>query len=258
MKNIVTKSFAILVAGLVLGACEKNTIAEHYEPMHSGALVKVVHAAEMAPMVNFFLNSQKVTGLTPAATGQELGLSYAGTAVFPATYGYANVAAGNYTVQVIDTTSEKGVAEKVASAPVTLEEGASYSAFLIGNTGAFETLLLKDALPAKSETTAYIRFVHVMADAPVNFDVKAVRKATTTEPEIITNIGANVAYKGNTAYVEIAPGTYDFPIYAAGATVPYTTLTGVAPVAGRVYTLYVRGNYTATPAATNRVLIRER
>jgi hypothetical protein len=258
MKNIATKSLAILAAGFLLSGCEKNAINENYQPASSGAYVKMIHAAQEAPMSNMYLDNAKITALAPTTAGIVTGLSYAGTAVFPATYGYANVPAGSFNLQIIDTTSAKGTADIVAAAPVNLSEGASYSAFLIGKAGAFETFLVQDELPMMNQTKAYIRFVNVMVDAPTSFDVKAVRKATTQTPEIVTVIGNNVGYKNNTTYIEIEPGTYDFPIYATGSATPYTTMTGIAPTGGRVYTLYTRGNYTAAPAATNRVLVRDR
>ncbi|MFD2248369.1 DUF4397 domain-containing protein [Pontibacter ruber] len=264
MKNIVTKSFAILAAGFFLGACEKNGIEDHYEPTNTGAHIKMIHAAQDAPMVNMFLNDQKVTALAPVVTAAKdtivTGLSYAGTAVFPASLGYATVPAGNYNVQIIDTTSARGAAQPVSNTSATLNDRASYSAFLIGKKDpGFETFVVEDKLPDVSDySKAYIRFVNVMADAPA-FDVKAVNKATENTPAPV-QVATNVPYKGATAYVAIEPGTYDFPIYKTGSTTPYTTMTGVAPSAGRVYTFYTRGIYSETtaPATTNRVLVRDR
>ncbi|MBX0332660.1 DUF4397 domain-containing protein [Pontibacter sp. HSC-14F20] len=258
MKNLAIKSLAILATGFFLSACEENAIEEHYEPVTAGAHIKLVHAAQQAPMVNMYLDNSKITALAPTSGGIVTGLSYGGTAVFPASYGYANVSGGSYNLQIIDTTSARGSADVVSNAPVNLNNGATYSAFLIGKAGAFETLLVQDELPVPNNAKAYIRFVNVMVDAPTNFDVKAVRKATVETPETVITVGTNIAYKGNTAYVEIEPGTYDFPIYAAGSETPYTTMTGVAPTGGRVYTLYTRGDYTLTPATSNRVLIRDR
>lgn len=263
MNNIATKSLAILIAGFLLGACEKNAVDEYYVPVPAGANIKMVHAAQDAPMVNMYLDGEKITALAPiAATGntEEIitGISYGGTTVWPATYGYAVVAAGDYNIQMIDTTSQEGSADVISTTTAALSNNASYSAFLIGKAGEFETLVIEDELPAVNDRLAYIRFVNVMVDAPTSFDVKAVRKATTDSPESTTVIGTDVAYKGSTAYAAIEPGTYDFPIYAAGSETPYTTMTGVAPSGGRVYTFYVRGNYTATPATSNRVLIRDR
>ncbi len=259
MKNIAIKSFAILTAGFLLGACEKNTIEEHYAPTTAGAHVKMIHAAQEAPMVNMYFGNEKITALAPVVTTTDTivtGLSYAGTAVFPASYGYANVPAGSYEVQMIDTTSKRGSADVISKTSATLNDKTPYTAFLIGKLGAFETIVVEDKLPEGDYTKAYIRFVNVMADAPA-FDVKAVNKATADAPAPV-EVGTNVAYKGSTGYVAIVPGTYDFPIYVAGSSTPYTTMTGVAPSAGRVYTFYTRGVYTAKPATTNRVLVRDR
>lgn len=261
MKNIVTKSFAILAAGFLLGACEKNAIEEHYEPSNTGAHIKMIHAAQEAPMVNMYLGSNKLTALAPVVTAAKdtivTGLSYAGTAVFPTSFGYANVPAGSYNVQINDTTSARGAVQPVSNTSATLNDRAFYTAFLIGKADpGFETFVVEDKLPVGNYTKAYVRFVNVMADAPA-FDVKAINKATENTPAPV-QVATSVPYKASTAYVELEPGTYDFPIYVAGAEKAYTTMTGVAPVAGRVYTFYTRGIYTEKPATTNRVLVRDR
>lgn len=254
MNRILNRTVAVLAAGLMLGACEKNAIDDHNVPVEAGAMLKMVHAAEDAPMVNLYLNNQKISAIAPTTDGTPLGLSYARTAVFPVSSGYANVPSGSANIQLLDTVGARGISVMVASQNISLNEQGSYTTFLVGKAGAFEALVVEDDLPRMNYTKSYIRFVNAMIDAPTGFDVKVNLK----EPATSTQIGTNVAYKGHTDYAEMEPGTYDFPIYLNGMETAYTTVTNIAPVAGRVYTLYMRGNYTEAPAATNRVLIRDR
>lgn len=257
-KNILHTTLTVLAAALLFCSCEKNAIESYAVPVADGSFIKLVHAAQEAPMVNLYLGDAKVSAIAPNAQGVTLGLSYAGTAVFPIIYGYANVPAGNTTVQVIDTVKEGGAAELIASQSIGLEATNNYSAFLIGKTGAFETLVIKDNLPPSGYAKTYVRFVNVMNGAPSGFDVKANFLATETKPASSTAIGTNVAYKEHTPYIELDPGTYNFAIHVNGSASAYTTMTKITPVAGRVYTFYLRGNYTSSPAVANRVLIRDR
>jgi hypothetical protein len=258
MKNILNRTLVVLAAGFMISSCEKNAIDNNAVPVTAGSHIKMVHAAQEAPMANLFVGNEKVSAIAPNAQNVSLGLSYTGTAVFPVSYGYANVAAGPTNVQIIDTVGAKGTAVILAAKSVSLDAASSYTAFLTGKTGSFEAHIIKDELPELNYTKAYVRFVNVMVDAPANFELKANFKATATKPATSTPIGADIAYKQHTPFIAIEPGTYDFPVFVQGATTAYTTMTNITPVAGRVYTFYIRGNYTASPAVANRVLIRDR
>ncbi|CAM3702715.1 DUF4397 domain-containing protein [Pontibacter korlensis] len=257
MKNILYKSFVVLAAGLMLGACEENAIEDYNEPVTSGAFVKFAHTAADAPMVNFYLDNAKITALAANSAGEEQGLSYATISVFPASYGYANVPAGSHNLQAISpATTGAGV---VASSSVNFEEGEHYTTFLVGETGAFEAFVVEDELPAENYAQTHVRFVNVLKHAPAAFDAEIVRTATSETPETRTSLGNDVAFKGNTAYVAIEPqGSYLVELKTVDEEGEEVTLKSASfsPVAGRVYTLFLRGN--ADGSTVSSTLIRDR
>lgn len=257
MKNILYKSFALLAAGLMLGSCDENAIEDHNEPVNGGAFIKFVHAAPAAPAVNFFLDNSKISALAANSDGEEQGLTFASNSIFPASYGYANVPSGAHTLQAMSpATVGAGV---VSNSSVTLNEGMHYTAFMVGETEGFENFLVEDNLPEADYTKSYVRFVNVADNAPADFDVEAVRTATSETPETRTVVGTDVTYKGNTAYVAIeAQGSYMLELKtqnAAGETVTSKSAS-FTPTAGRVYTLALRGDFA--DETVNITLFRDR
>lgn len=254
MKNIFLKSFAVLAAGFMLGACDKNAIEDYNEPANSGAYIKFAHAAAEAPAVNFYLGSTKVSALAPKSSGELQGLEYTASPVFPASYGYANVAAGNQTLQAIATPSAGGAV--VANAQLTLNEGDYYTSYLVGGNGAFETLTLQDELPAENYTQSHIRFVNLMQGAAAGINATVIRKATSETPEARTGLGSAIAVKGNTAYVGLEPqGSFEVEFKQEGSETVLLKTSSFSPLAGRVYTIVLRGS---SAEAASAVLYRDR
>jgi len=268
MNNIYLKAFTLLLASVFMGACEKNAVDEHTAPVTSGALIKFFTHAEGAPRVNFFLNDVRITGSNPTATNIPLGLAY-GTS-YPSN-GYVNVPAGDLTVAALDTvTSEtKGKADLIASTATKLDEKDNYSAYLVGTTGNYETFVVKDILPEDNFTRIYFRFGNTMAGIPFNVDVVAFRLAvaatatTPAVPELRVPLGTNIGFKQFSDYTELPAGGYRFIFYRTGTTTVYAnypsaTGTLVLNSLGRVYSIFLRGTYAATPKTTNLDYWRER
>ena len=69
-----------------------------------------------------------------------------------------------------------------------------------------------------------------------------------------TTIGAAIAYRAGGAFVAVPTGSYTLNLRAAGTTAPAVTRTGVSFIAGRVYTITLRGDMTlpSTGTAVNR------
>ncbi|OKL40386.1 DUF4397 domain-containing protein [Pontibacter flavimaris] len=257
MKNILYKSFVVLAAGLMLGSCEENAIEDHNEPVNSGAFIKFAHTAPSAPAVNFYLGNTKISALSANAAGEVQGLGYASNSVFPASYGYANVPSGAHTLQAISPAT--AAAGEVASASVTLNEGEHYTSFLIGEAESYEAFLVEDALPENNYSKSYIRFVNVAINAPSGVDVEVVRTATSETPETRTAVGSDVVRKGNTPYVAIdAQGSYvvEYKTENAEGAVITSKSTSFSPIAGRVYTFIIRGDFADNTVSS--LLIRDR
>lgn len=255
MKNILYKSFLVLAAGLMLGACEENAIEDHNNPVQGGAFIKFAHTSPTAPAVNFYLNSSKISGLAPTASGEEQGLSFTTTSVFPSSFGYSNVPAGTHNLQAISPAAAGGAV--VAQGNVALAEGGHYTAFLLGLAEPYETLLVESKMPEANYSRSYIRVVNVAENAPSALDAVVVRTATSETAETRTPIGNDVSYKGQTDYVAIdAQGSYVMELAFEGAEGPVVLKSAsFSPIAGRVYTLIVRGDFAT---AAGSLLIRDR
>jgi hypothetical protein len=261
MKNIINKAFTFLALGFLLSSCEENAIIEQTEYVTSGANIRFSVAAQDAPMVNFYLNDQKVTAKSPV-NGREVGLVWSSaltSAMHPSSYGYVNVPAGNYTLAAIDTTTVPGTTNlkmnKVLSTSVQLEDKKNYTSYLVGQAGNYEVLTVKDDIPPYDFSKSYIRFVNVMAGAPGKFTIKAKGTDPVTDTVVVASM---VPYKGESGYVSITPGTYNIAVFLEGKSAAYTTWTAGVILPGRTYTFFTRGNYVATPGTVNRQLIRER
>ncbi|GGK72851.1 DUF4397 domain-containing protein [Rufibacter glacialis] len=262
MKKAFRNILAFLALGTLLGACEENAIIEKTEYVTSGADIKFSVAAQDAPMVNFYLNGQKVTAKTPS-NGRIVGLAWRdgalANAIHPANYGYVNVPAGSYTLSAIDTTTIAGTTNlkmnEVLKTNIQLNEKERYTAYLVGQGGNYEFLTVKDEIPPYDFSKSYLKFVNAMAGAPGKFTIKAVGTSPVTDTVVIAS---KVSFKEATNYVTIPPGTYNIAVFLEGKSTAYTTWTSGNIQPGRTYTFFTRGNYIASPTTVNRQLMRDR
>ncbi|TPE46310.1 DUF4397 domain-containing protein [Pontibacter mangrovi] len=267
MRKLLNRTLAILAAGLMLTACEKNSIPELADPLQDGALVKFFFHVDGAPRSNFYLNSEKVTGVSATTDGQVLGNAYG--SVYPSN-AYAILPAGSFTLSAIDTMAVGGSADVLATTEVTLENDKNYSVYLAGTTEDYETFMIEDKLPPADNSTIWWRFVNTMAEMPFNVDVYAVRGAipatdtTPAQPAKAVLLGADIDFKGHGEYVQLEPGSYTFKVYPAGSgydpleTEPYLSSTVVLASLGRVYTTQIRGTYSLEPNKSNIDYWRDR
>lgn len=269
MKKIFNRAFVFLAAGLMLGACEENTIPEITVPVsEEGANVKFFFHVEGAPRTNFYLDNQKVTGVAPTAEGVVLGNAYG--SVYPSN-AYALVPAGSFTMSAIDTVSANGgTADVLATSQVTLEKGKNYSAYLVGTTDSYDTFVAEDNLPPADNIKIWWRFVNTMADLPFEVDAYAVRAAVPATDESpaegveVVELGKNIDFKELGDYKELKPGSYAFKVYESGTeydpatTSPFIQHSVVLSSLGRVYTTQIRGNYVGAAKSSQINFWRER
>lgn len=269
MRKLLNRTLAILAAGLMLGACEKNTfpeVAEHFST-ESGANVKFFFHVEGAPRSNFYLDNLKVTGVAPTTDGVVLGNAYG--SAYPGN-AYAVVPAGSFTLSAIDTVSATGTAEVLTTTEVTLEQGKNYSAYLAGTTDNYEAFVIEDELPPADNVSIYWRFVNTMANMPFEVDAYAIRgaePATETTPERpaeVILLGTDLGFKEYGDYVRLDPGSYTYKVFPANTeydpltTQPYIQNTVTLASLGRVYTTQIRGTYSETPKASQIDYWRDR
>ena len=247
---------ALLLSALVLGACdvEENAVQDITGP-DAGARVKFYNFGINAPGVNFYANTTKMTAIsstsgTESTTGTAYGaLGAAGL--------YSAIDPGQYTLTgKIAAATDKDLT--IASAQTTIAEGKHYSFYMSGfyNTAAktSDAFVVEDNFPAEIDyTSAYVRFVNAMPNAAGPLTLYAVNTGTTP-PGAEVAVGAAVAYKAGGAFVQLPAGTYTIAARLAGQSTALVTRTGVGFLAGRVYTISLRGDATvsSTGTATNR------
>jgi hypothetical protein len=221
------------------------------------ARVKFFNFGVNAPGVNFYANDTKMTAISSTDTVE----STTGTAYGSAGAGgfYSGLPAGQYTFTArIAAATDKNLA--IASVPAAVADGKAYSVFLSGNYDAaakrVDGFVLEDNYPTTFVyDTAYVRFVNASATAgPLRLFFR--NPATPTQT---FQVSAPVAYKAGGAFVGFpitAPATgfiADLVVRSETGTTDLVVRTGVGIVAGRVYTVAVRGDITVTSTtAANR------
>lgn len=245
-----TRAFAALLCTVALAACEKNAVQVIDGPETGGVRIKFFNFGVNAPAVHFFLDGTKMTA-TVSTTGVEAvtGVAYgfAGSGGF-----YASTEPGPYALTGrITATVDKNL--PIATQAVTLVDGVSYSYYMSGfyntTTKVSDGFLVEDAYsPEIDFANAYVRFVHASSNAnPLQLI------ATRATPALVDTIGALVSYKGAGAFEAVSPGVYDLALRYAATTTNAVARTAVSFVAGRVYTITLRGDITVvSTTAVNR------
>jgi len=246
------RSLAILLGVVALTACDKDAvqISSITAPV-TGARVKFFNFGINAPQVNFYANNTKVTAISSTTTTEStVGVAYGAAA---AGGFYMAIPPGLTTFQGrISATVDKDL--PVASITGAIEDGKSYSVYLSGfyntTTKQVEGFVVEDPFATPFDyTAALVRFVNASPNAtPMQLSVLS--STATTE----TTIGAAIAYRAGGAFVAVPTGSYTLNLRAAGTTAPAVTRTGVSFIAGRVYTITLRGDMTlpSTGTAVNR------
>ena len=235
------RSLAVLLGAVALASCEKNAVQDITGDLPS-ARIKFFNFGVNAPGVNFYANDVKMTAIS-STTGAELttGVAYgaAGNGAF-----YSAIAPGQYALSGrIAAATDKDL--KVSNLTVTIADGKSYSFFQSGfyNTTAktIDGFVVEDPLPAMDYTVAYVRFVNASStSSPLILSAKN----TTTLASV--PVGAAVAYKAAGAFTSLPQGVYDLSAAVSGSSTNVVTRTAVSFLAGRVYTIAIRGDATVT------------
>jgi hypothetical protein len=242
-------SIAVLLCATVLSSCGKEAFPDITGPMGESR-IKFFNFGVGAPGVYFYANNQKVAGLSGVSividtktgvvtSGAE---SITGTVYGGVTSGgyYSAIAPGSYdfSAKLADTTQRATVVSKVTT---SLTSGKYYSYYISGAYDAVaktaEAFVVEDNFPTTVDwTQAYVRFVNAgPTSAPLTLYGT---NTTTATPQAA--IGAITAYKGASAFVPVATGSYNLDAKDA-AGVSKITRTAVQFSAGRVYTITLRG-----------------
>lgn len=263
MRNILSRVFLVVAAGMFFTACEENAIPELTEPVANDAtFAKFFFHAEDAPSANFYFDNDKVSAVNSSTSDEEQGSAF--RAVYPSN-AYALVPSGSFEINVQDLESNE-----IAFTQETLSAGENYSIYLVGTAENEEIFVMEDDLPADDPVKIYWRFVNTMADMPFDVDVYAVRGAvpetedSPAQEARAVELGTGVGFKEGGEYHELEPGSYAFKVFESGSeydpitSTPYLQHTVNLATRGRTYTTQIKGTYTETPGSTKIGFWRDR
>ena len=243
-------SLAMAVAGSAsLSSCEKNAVQDITGSLPA-VRIKFFNFGVNARQVNFYANDAKVSARF-SSTGVEdtVGVAYGSVSAGGA---YSAIDAGPYTLRGrVAGLVDKDLA--ITSLQSTLVAGKAYSMYVSGFYDAtaktVESFLIEDAFVDTLDfTVAYVRFVNAISNAPP-MTMYALNTTTTTEGAV----GGSVPYKAGGAFVAVPNGTYNLATRLDGSAANAIARTAVSFVAGRVYTITARGDFTVvSTTAVNR------
>jgi hypothetical protein len=240
--------FAILLSVTAIISCKKNA-RQDLPLVELGAQIKFFNFAPNSPTVNFFANTDKISGtLTTSTTVSTTGVSYG--SVFPAS-NYASVRSGAYAFkgQIPESaTTDANLA--VSNLQASVEAGKYYSLYTCGfynNTAkTTDAFMVADIFPVADTSAAYIRLVNTISNAnPLTFVLKTNGVETT--------IATEIAYKSASVFVKVPEAVYDLYARNTGSSTNIITRTAVSFLKGRVYSISARGDITiVSTTLTNR------
>lgn len=181
---------AVPPSGAALRLLDKDTPAR----------VRVIHASPDAPAVQVVANDNFAAPLIPSIA-------------FPQVSPYLDVPAATYDIKVTPVGNNGVIA---IDADPTLDAGNVYSVYAVGPLASIEPLVLADD-QRRIATQARVRIVHA---SPTAGDVDIYVTAPGADLAAATPAFAAVPFKADTGYVDLAAGSYEVTVTAAGSKVP--------------------------------------
>ncbi len=193
------------------------------------AELRVVHASADAPPVDVVVNDNFAMPLVPDLTYPQ----------FAPADGFVSVAADSYDITVTDAATQSLFPIDVDDLP--LEAGVTYDILAVNALAMLEPLILTDDY-RRLATAAKVRIVHAstVADdvSPTGVDIYITAPGTdlaTVDPNL-----TNVEFKANTGFLELAEGSYEVTVTAAGSKTAAIPTTPITIENGNVYTAIAR------------------
>ena len=193
------------------------------------AELRVVHASADAPEVDVVVNDDFANPLVP-------NLSYPN---FAPTAGFVAVPADAYDITVTDSATQSVFPIDVDG--LALDAGVTYDVLAVNTLAELEPLILTDDY-RRLATAAKVRIVHAstVADglSPQGVDIYVTEPGTdinTVEPTL-----ADIPFKANTGFLELAAGDYEVTVTVADDKSPAIPTTPISIEAGNLYTAIAR------------------
>jgi hypothetical protein len=209
--------------------CSKNST----DSDTSYASVRFIHSSPSSGLIDF------------AYLGQDVNYYYSivTEAAYGGQYGYFSLATDSRSFRAY--TSETSLS--IASITFSLEENRKYSIIADDLEAAINPTLLgiEDTTAIPDSGKAFLRFIHISADAP---DLDIVKADSSL---LITDLKRYNA----SAYVEMDAGTYDFSAVTSGSENTVLTLPPLTLTSGINYSVIFSGSAYGLPGAELNVKI---
>ena len=193
------------------------------------AYVSIYHAAPNAPALDIAVDGRMINSNPLEYTAYS---------------GYLNFFTGDRQIKFHSHNANSAVIDTTFN----FEDGKAYSLFAINTATAVEALLVVDSAATPAAGKAMVRFINLAPDAPA-FDLAHGADAGST-------LFAENAFKGATAFHEIAADRYDFQVRTPGGSGAIVSAEDVEILPGRFYTIITRG-FVSPPDGNANILSLE-
>ena len=175
------------------------------------SLLRVFHAAPQAPAVDVYINEKLVFS----------------NLQFTQFSSYVKLKEGEYRIDIFQTGT---MVQPIISGSLDLDEGQMLTIAAIGNLDDLSLLVINDNADKKaSSKVSSFRVVHLSPNTPA-VDILVNNKILVE----------NLAFKQNTSYVDIAPGSYNIEA-VLNSNKELVLVFGAMLKANRIYTIYIVG-----------------
>ena len=175
------------------------------------SLLRVFHAAPQAPAVDVYINEKLVFS----------------NLQFTQFSSYVKLKEGEYRIDIFQTGT---MVQPIISGSLDLDEGQMLTIAAIGNLDDLSLLVINDNADKKaSPKVSSFRVVHLSPNTPA-VDIFVNNKILVE----------NLAFKQNTSYVDIAPGSYNIEA-VLNSNKESVLVFGAVLKTNRIYTIYIVG-----------------
>lgn len=219
IKSILTLALGSSVLGLASCKKEGGVDAE--------ARIMVTHASPGGQPVDVLVDNQKVNSSAVA---------------YGTSTGYISVASGERNLKL----NAAGSSNTAVSSNYNFAGNTSYSVFAVNNSSSISTIAVGDNLATPAAGKAHVRFFHLSPGAPgvtVGVGTGSSFSALFSNRSFETQSTA----EANAAFTAVDAGTYTVEVRIAGTTTAVLS-TPVTLTAGKIYTIYARGQVGSTTA----------
>lgn len=206
LSQLIPIILCMLIVPFILSGCNKN------EQDNFNAYVTLINASPNGPRVNILQNSVQLNNAP---------------VIYPGWSGYFTTYAGDQTINV----RKKDETTNFASFTQYYKRDGHYSVFIVDSASKLGAIIVEDDLMYPDSGMAKIRFAHMVPNGPA-VDLGYDGGAT---------VFANKNFKDVSPFIQVPKGSVNLELRLAGTGTVVYDLAPISVVAGKSYTIEVRG-----------------